>query len=379
MSNLRILHIAPWFPNPKNDIEGVFILEHLKALNKHCYNEVLHISFGNSNFKDIYLTENIKTNRINIKTYTEKWREKEFFAGKAVNRFLNKTNERFDIVNFHIAYPNAININKLIKKHSNLKFAITEHWTAYSNSFNLQKNDKGRKRIENIFNNDIPLFVVSTALGNDIQKFIGDKNRQYTVVPNVIDCVNFKYKPKSIKKEFIFLSINNWNSMKNPFVLIKAFKLLLEKHKNIKLILGGKGSMNVQMKKLVTDLDINNSVEFVGRLTKKEVVSQLQNSHVYCQSSNYETFSVICAEALITGTPVIATRIGGMLDFINGTNGTLVDNLEVDSWLKAMESNYSNYSKIDTKQISENCVAKYNSQAVGNLYYSKLMNVFNEK
>jgi len=378
MNNLRVLHIVPWFPNEKNNTEAVFIVEHLKALNKFCYNEVLHISFGSSNFKNTYQTENIKTNRVNIKTYTSKWREKEFFAGIAVNKFLKKNNKTFDIINFHIAYPNAININEIKRKYPRLKYVITEHWTAYKNEFNLPKTNKGRLRIENIFNNQIPLFVVSKALGQNIRDFISKPDRKYIVIPNIIDCDNFTYKSKKNIGSFKFCSINNWNPMKNPFVLIKAFKQISDKYENTELILGGFGSIINEMQDLVRELGLFEKVQFRGRLDKQEVIELLQESNVYCQSSNYETFSVICAEAMAVGTPIITTNWGGVIDFVNQSNGTLVDDLEVESWFLAMEKNYMNSDSVNTKQISIDSRKKFNSNAVGELYYSELINIAND-
>jgi len=380
MSNLSVLHIVPWFPSPINDIEGVFIVEHLKALNNHCKNEVLHVCFGKENKIDHHVIEDtINVTRITTKLIINKWKLKELIATRKIAKYLKLYNHNYDIINFHVAYPNAIGINELNKQYSNLKFIFTEHWSAYRMGFNLPKGHKGRSRIENIFNNNIPLIVVSRALGEDIRSFLGDYSKKYFVIPNVIDCKNFTYKPKNINSRFVFTSINNWNPMKNPIVLIQAFNLLLKKYSNVRLVLGGDGSLIPEMNKVISQLEINESVKLIGRLTKKEVINTLHHSNVYCQSSNYETFSVICAEALITGTPVIATNIGGMKDFINEKNGILVDDLDVNSWFLAMENKYLNYDSTKNELIAKECQSKFNSKAVGELYYSELMDLVNDK
>lgn len=380
MNKLSILHIVPWFPNSINNIEGVFIVEHIKALNNHCKNEVLHVCFGEENKLENYVDEHdINVTRITTKLLVNKWKIKELIATRKIAKYLKRNNHNYDVVNFHVAYPNAVGINQLTKKHPNLKFIITEHWTAYRMGFDLPKGHRGRTRIENIFNNDIPLFVVSNALGEDIRSFIGDSKRKYSVIPNVIDCKNFTYKPKKTNSNFIFSSINNWNPMKNPLVLIQAFNLLLKKYSNVRLILGGEGSLIPEMKDLIDELGINESIKLIGRLTKNEVVGTLHQSNVYCQSSNYETFSVICAEALITGTPVIATNIGGMKDFINEKNGVLVDDLSVNNWFLAMESKYLNYGSTNNESIAKECESKFNSKAVGELYYSNIKQFLDEE
>lgn len=376
MKKINVLHIVPWFPNSDNGIEAVFIVEHLKALTPYCQNEVLHVTFGKNSYESIYQHEGLKINRINIRLLIDKWFFKEVFVARKIENFIKQKEKIFDVVNFHVAYPNAVKINKLVLKFSNLKFVITEHWTAYHYCFGLKKGSPGRGRIENIFKNNIPLIVVSNALGQDIQKFIGLDERDFYVVPNVVDAKSYKYFPKTnMKEDFVFSSINNWNPMKNPFVLIRAFRLMANKYDNVRLILGGTGKIITEMKTLAEELSLEKIVKFTGRLTKGEVVETFKQSNIYCQSSNYETFSVICAEALMSGVPVIAHNIGGMKDFISEENGALVDDLSVESWFLAMEDKYLNYESIDRQKSALECMKKFNSDVIGKQYYSILQSL----
>jgi len=378
MNNLRVLHIVPWFPNPKNNIEGVFILEHLKELNKYCENKVLHIQFGDSNNETDRIS-NLEVNRVTLKPTLNKWLFKEKKATHFITKYLTEKQDNYDVVNFHITYPNAINITKLVSKFSTLKFCMMEHWSAYHTQFNLPKGNKGRKRIENIFNNNIPLFTVSNALGEDIKQFIGNAKKPFKVIPNCIDETEFNYKEKTNSNDFIFTSINNWSPMKNPFVIINAYAILKKKYNNLKLVLAGDGTLIPQMKNLVIELNLSSSVQFLGRIQKSEVVNILHNSNIYCQSSNYETFSSICLEALATGTPVLATNIGGMKDFVNKNNGSLVNTLEIKDWVNDMEQSYLNYDRFNRKKISTHCISKFNCKTIGELYYSELINIVNDK
>jgi len=379
MTKIRVLHITPWFPNAKNRTEGVFIAEHIRALNNYCINHVLHINFGKKKEEYKEKFQNISIDRVTLKPILNKWLLKEKLATKTIKAYLLKNNTEFDIVNFHITYPNAINIKKIASQFTKLKFCMMEHWSAYHTNFHLPEGNKGRLRIEKIFKNNIPLFVVSNALGQDIQSFTKNRNRSFSVIPNCINGNEFNYKVKTKSNPFRFTSINNWTVMKNPIVLIKAFQLLRNKYANVRLTLVGDGVLIPEMKKLVTDLKIEQSVEFKGKIPKDKVANELHKTSIYCQSSNYETFSVICIESLSTGTPVIATKIGGMLDFINSTNGILVQGLEVNNWFLALEKTYLNYSDYDNEKIAIDCKTKFNSTSIGELYFSKLNNIYSEK
>jgi len=377
VKTLRILHITAWYPHPKNEAEGSFIHSHVKALNNHCENIVLHVLFSAKKKQEFDLDyDGISLNRITINPQIDKWRLKEVLARRKIDQFLAQNFKKFDVINFCIAYPNAISIAYFKKKYSNLKFTITEHWSAYHKHFNLPENSSGRKRIEQIFHHNVPLFVVSNALGKDIQTFSKNKNLSYEVIPNSIS-PDFSFVKKALPNKFTFCSINHWSKMKNPIVLIDAFHLLNKKHVNTQLILGGEGELLIEMKRRVNILNLKSSVKFLGQLSRTEVKETLSSTHVYCQSSYYETFSVICVEALTTGTPVIATNKGGMTDYINDTNGFLVDKVNPESWYNTMEKLMLNYGNYSNERISTSIHEKYNERAVGKLFYDTFQQLLN--
>ena len=295
-----------------------------------------------------------------------------------VEQIIAEHKNECDIINFHIAYPNAIKIGRLKEKYSKLKFVITEHWTAYHYNFNLADDSFGKKRMANMFHHNIPVITVSSALKEDIQKFSNSVDYPTHIVPNVIRTDIFEYKPKEESENFTFTSINNWNPMKNPTVLIRAFHQIALKNQHVRLILGGDGILIPKMKKLVEELGLSGKVEFIGRISKKEVAAQLQKCNVYVQSSNYETFSVICAEAIATGTPVITTKIGGVLDFIDDSKGILVSDMEIDNWVKAMEKLMHDFSIFNCSEISQKAHQMFNIEAVGKRYFEVLKAIKNE-
>lgn len=380
MSELKVLHIVPWFPHPENTVDGIFMAKHIEALQKHCKNRVLHLKFGKKHTTALNLTyEGISLDRITLKPLIDKWRLKEILAAKTIKKYLKKNETAFDIVNFYIAYPNAIGIAKLKAIFPSIKFVITEQWSAYHTAFDLAPEHKGRERISGIFTNNIPLFVVSKALGEDIRQFTQQPNLSFSIIPNIVDDESFYYKPKLQADSFNFCSINNWSEMKNPILLLEAFQLLNQQYPHTRLVLAGSGQLDQAIIAKITALKLENSVRVLGRIDKKEVVNCLQGANVYCQSSNYETFSAICIEALATGTPVIATNIGGMKDFITSKNGRLVDEMTPISWKNEMENVLLNYDAFSFQAISETCIKTYNARKIGQLFFESLLKIRDEK
>ena len=65
---------------------------------------------------------------------------------------------------------------------------------------------------------------------------------------------------------------------------------------------------------------------FFGRLPHDRVSIALNAANVLALPSLWEAMPSICLESLACGTPVVATRVGGLDEVIRpGTNGLLVD------------------------------------------------------
>jgi glycosyltransferase involved in cell wall biosynthesis len=379
MNQLRILHITPWFKSPRHPSKAPFVLDHVISLQPFAYNEILHIEIEEVKNGILPIikheketVKNITINAYRFLNFPNAWKVYELLCFLHISRFIRKNKDRFDIVNFYIAYPNAVFIQKFIKKYPKLIFTIYDVWSSYHFGFHLPKNSKGRKRIENIFSCDPNLFVISSATGKDIQNF-SSKDVKYEIIPGIVDSAIFNHQPKESSGNYTISSINSWSKMKNPDVLIRAFKMVSETLPNCNLILGGGGDKLESMKTLVKEFGLSSRVEFPGILTKNEVAKILSKSNVYCQSSNYETFSLICVEALSSGTPVVATNIGGMKDFITPENGVLVDSMEPAAWATAILNVFENLEKYDMKKQSDIIKLKYSSDAVGRIFYNKLL------
>jgi len=145
------------------------------------------------------------------------------------------------------------------------------------------------------------------------------------------------------------------------------------------LILGGGGTELSKIKKRVSDLNLTDKVEFTGRIPKKEVPELLKRCNAYVQCSNYETFSVITAEALACGRPVVTGKWGGVLDFVNESNGILIEGIEVKEWTNGLKQIMDNIKMFDTEKISKEIHDRFNSEEVGEKYFDALISIKNAK
>jgi glycosyltransferase involved in cell wall biosynthesis len=106
-------------------------------------------------------------------------------------------------------------------------------------------------------------------------------------------------------------------------------------------------------------------IEYKGNLNPNELKTELNKSHVFLHGSDFETFSVIMAEALMCGLPSVVSPVGIANEVINGSNGFVTNNTSED-WqekiLKCAQTSYNN------KLISEQLKNKYDSKIIAKLF-----------
>ena len=203
------------------------------------------------------------------------------------------------------------------------------------------------------------LLSVSESLSVSIEKHFNQKS---TVVNNMVsDDFFIERSSRSSNKDscFHFISVGSLFPIKGFDLLIDAFYKSGLSKKNCKLTIIGGGQEQVKLQSQIERLSLQNNVFLVGRKTKKEIVSYLQNSNVFVLSSHSETFSVVCIEAMALGLPVIATACGGPEEFVTEEVGMLVKTSDVDALALAMNEMYENAHEYNQIKIADFCKSNF--------------------
>ena len=79
-------------------------------------------------------------------------------------------------------------------------------------------------------------------------------------------------------------------------------------------------------------------VRLVGRVTHDAVPAWLAACDVLCQPSLIEPFGLATLEAMASGRSVVATRVGGPPEFVTSEAGVLVDPLDDDALVAALDA-----------------------------------------
>ena len=106
-------------------------------------------------------------------------------------------------------------------------------------------------------------------------------------------------------------------------VLLDAWALVTRRHPEACLAIAGDGPLKPELVRRALDLGLRDRVLFLG--DRKDLPELLRASELYVSSSRSEGMSNALLEALASGLPVVATRVGAAADVIkDGVTGIIV-------------------------------------------------------
>ena len=107
------------------------------------------------------------------------------------------------------------------------------------------------------------------------------------------------------------------NGLKGQADLIKAFSKTHIRNENTVLLLIGEGPKKPELERLSIELGIDKQVSFTGSIHPDEIEKILKISTCLVHASYAEVFANVVFEALLVGTPVIATTVGTPKDVLS--------------------------------------------------------------
>lgn len=117
-------------------------------------------------------------------------------------------------------------------------------------------------------------------------------------------------------------SVGRLETVKAFDVLIKAISLL--KNQNIKLFIAGDGTQKKNLQALINKLGLKKQITLLG--TRNDVKDLLNAYDIYTISSHYEGMPLSLIEAAANQKAIIATKVGGIAEFISDNkNGLLIE------------------------------------------------------
>ncbi len=368
---MNILFLPSWYESETEPNAGIFFTEQALAL-KNMGNKVTIAIVDILNYpykskcKQYKVLKEVRHGldvyRIVVPSFMTGHVPKVFFSYyaryyKKLIKYLFSEGLSFDVMYAH-SFWHAGYIATLIKKEFNLPLIVQEHRSMLiTGEFSNKVNNYLRTTVEEAD----AFYCVSNKLRSNIYERTGLKEG-VEILPDMVDDI-FKYIPLCNDK-FTYTFIGMLNENKRIIQLLKCFEKVRESNNNVVLKIAGDGPLKDQIDELIINSNVlNDSVEMLGLISRDKVLDLLAETNVLILPSAFETFGVVCVEAMAVGRPVICTK-NGAVDFVDENNGILVDVDSDEQLISAMRSVYLNYADYNLEYISIKCVEKYSSSNV---------------
>lgn len=142
------------------------------------------------------------------------------------------------------------------------------------------------------------------------------------------------YEPQN--GEICIINVAAFTQAKNHECSVETFAKLHQKYPNTRLMFAGTGDKMEAIKSMAEQLGVADSIDFFGSVDN--IADVLSKSDIFILPSTYEGMPISIIEAMASGLPVVASRVGGVPDMIDdGKDGILIDPT-VDSLYSALET-----------------------------------------
>lgn len=102
--------------------------------------------------------------------------------------------------------------------------------------------------------------------------------------------------------------------------LVEALAKLRTENPDAHLVVVGRPAEDGPVAQAIERFGLTDAIEFVKGISDTELVDLIRSAEIACVPSLYEGFSLPAAEAMATGTPLVATT-GGAIPEVAGTDG----------------------------------------------------------
>ncbi len=237
---------------------------------------------------------------------------------------------KLDILHVHYAIPHASAaiMAKHILEKSGIHIPIIT--TLHGTDITLVGKDKSFEPVVSYaLNSSDAITSVSDSLKQDTYKYF-QVEKDIEVIPNFIDFSRFSKQPKEhFKKaiaqfgEKIIVHTSNFRKVKRVEDVVKVFAIISTKIKS-KLLLVGDGPERLNIEALCRELNISDSVNFLGKQDSVEEI--LSICDLFILPSETESFGLAALEAMACEVPVVSSNTGGIPELnINGVTGFLCE------------------------------------------------------
>ena len=179
------------------------------------------------------------------------------------------------------------------------------------------------------------ILVLTRAEKMDLENLYGISPEKVSVISAGVDTDIFYPVPKlkarvglGLPDKETVMYAGRVEPIKGLDILLDSFKILNETRDVHLVVVGGSLSGDRELDALrqrSKQLGILEKITFTGSVNQSELGRYYSAADVFVLPSHYESFGLVALEAMACGTPVVASRVGGIPSFVDdGETGYLI-------------------------------------------------------
>ena len=221
---------------------------------------------------------------------------------RTINK-LKKIKKHYNITH-SISFGTSINYYNTMSKVNDTTIISVRNYMSKSIKYEMQKS-----YIEEAVKYADKIIAVSDMVKYDLIRTFNADEKKISIIYNYCDgekIDNFLKDPKEINMgEKVVINVGRLTYQKCQINLIKAFKQVVDKIPDAKLIILGQGPLKNELNEEILNLGLKDNIFLYG--FKVNPYIYLKNSSIFVLSSLYEGMSNALLEAMYCGLPIIAT------------------------------------------------------------------------
>jgi D-inositol-3-phosphate glycosyltransferase len=252
--------------------------------------------------------------------------------------FLQREGTKYDIIRSH--YWTSAIIGERMKKQLGIPDIVTFHTLGEvkNRASGTEEEPELRIQSEKEIVATADCIVTSTMEEkNNLIRLYGSQPEKVRIIPGGVDLDLFRpIDREKARSELdleayrrVLLFAGRLQPFKGLELLLRAMTHLPNHGTTQLLVVGGNAGKTdelVKMNSLVKKLGISSMVTFVGAVEHEKMPTFYNAADICVVPSFHESFGLVAVEALASGTPVVASRAGGLAMIVqDGENGYLFD------------------------------------------------------
>jgi len=222
--------------------------------------------------------------------------------------------EDYDILHTHLPTPWSADWSGMISQLKRRPFVLTYHNDIVGEGWAGQ--------IARIYNRTALKLLLKSAdriivtRNRYLSPYLDRYREKVIFIPLGIDPETFRPQEFAPKGDIFFLSVlDEFHRYKGLEVLFAALKIVKQKFPDVKLVVGGRGSLLEHYRQLAGLLGIGDNVKFAGFIPPERLIEYYNGCRLFVLPSTdprREGFGIVPLEAMACKRPVVVTEIMGM-------------------------------------------------------------------